>query len=398
MTDNVGFQSAKLATPSAGIQIETEEQAGGEHRQAVSLPGFGIPATFSKQSAHGLKLSVQKGQLNNLRIRPAILNEHMESSRQIQGVVTTSNIVGQIFKASQDNINSINLALESAAGIEFDDFESYADDAALQAEWIATEANHKALLSTAIKYEGTQAMELDVEGADIVGDEWARTFATTDFSGYTGQFWMYANKEYKDVKMRVFVEDSSANKSSTEIVTVDKNAWYLYVIPVDLLTADGGTAADLTDIVKIGFRVEKEKRDGLVYIDKMVSVPQPGSVILKLWDMGSTMPADGVTSIDDGTQYEKLGDVGITGLQQASVSVDLVGGKRTYHIDKFVAGTALEIPTNELLNIGNYYAITIHYDDTEVNVYGANTSFNNDYYVNGYAFTAPDESTAITKL
>ncbi|MCP4141666.1 MAG: hypothetical protein GY755_15565, partial [Chloroflexi bacterium] len=81
-----------------------------------------------------------------------------------------------------------------------------------------------------------------------------------------------------------------------------------------------------------------------------------------------------------------------------SVSVDLVGGKRTYHIDKFVAGTALEIPTNELLNIGNYYAITIHYDDTEVNVYGANTSFNNDYYVNGYAFTAPDESTAITKL
>ncbi|MCP4001958.1 MAG: hypothetical protein GY727_13700, partial [Gammaproteobacteria bacterium] len=269
---------------------------------------------------------------------------------------------------------------------------------ALQAEWIATEANHKAVLSTAIKYEGTQAMELDVEGADIVGDEWARTFATTDFSGYTGQFWMYANKEYKDVKMRVFVEDSSANKSSTEIVTVDKNAWYLYVIPVDLLTADGGTAADLTDIVKIGFRVEKEKRDGLVYIDKMVSVPQPGSVILKLWDMGSTMPADGVTSIDDGTQYEKLGDVGITGLQQASVSVDLVGGKRTYHIDKFVAGTALEIPTNELLNIGNYYAITIHYDDTEVNVYGANTSFNNDYYVNGYAFTAPDESTAITKL
>ncbi|MCP4279096.1 MAG: hypothetical protein GY776_03695, partial [Alteromonas sp.] len=100
MTDNVGFQSSKLATPSAGIQIETEEQAGGEHRQAVSLPGFGIPATFSKQSAHGLKLSVQKGQLNNLRIRPAILNEHMESSRQIQGVVTTSNIVGQIFKAS----------------------------------------------------------------------------------------------------------------------------------------------------------------------------------------------------------------------------------------------------------------------------------------------------------
>ncbi|GAH28849.1 unnamed protein product, partial [marine sediment metagenome] len=49
---------------------------------------------------------------------------------EIQGVVNASTIVGQIFQASQDNINGINLTLESAAGIAFDDFESYADSAA----------------------------------------------------------------------------------------------------------------------------------------------------------------------------------------------------------------------------------------------------------------------------
>jgi len=92
---------------------------------------FGVPTGYSKQTANGDTWLLQKGQLNKLRLRPQIMNEHAESSRNIQGTVTSTNIVGQIFKASQDNINGINLTLESAAGADFDDFESYADDAAV---------------------------------------------------------------------------------------------------------------------------------------------------------------------------------------------------------------------------------------------------------------------------
>jgi hypothetical protein len=362
-----------------------------------------IPSTYSKQSSNGHSFDIQKGVLNKLRIRPEILNEQQESSREVKGTVNSSTIVGQIFKASQDNINSVNLAMESAAGTTFDDFESYANDAALQAAWIATEANHKAELETTIVHGGSQSMRLDVEGADIVGDEWEKTFTTTDFTNFTGQFWMYCNKEFKDVKMKVFVEDASANTSSASIVQSDKNVWTKIVIDVNSLVADGGTAADLTDIVGIGLRVEKEKRDGYVYIDDMISVPPPGSVKVKLWDMGTTEPVTGVTSIDDGIQYDYLGDLGITGVQLSEVDVDLIGGFRIYHIENFVAGVALEMGSNQLLTVGNFYAITINYVDTDTQIYGSKNTEAvryepSGYYTNGYAFTAPDEATAITKV
>jgi len=206
---------------------------------------------------------------------------------------------------------------------------------------------------------------------------------------------MYSNKEYKDVKMRVFVEDSAGNTNSQAVVQPDKKSWYKFVIIVDEMTADGGTPADATDIVKIGYRVQKEKRDGYVILDDLISVPPPGELELKLWDMGTTMPVSGTTALDDGTQYTKLGDAGITGKQEASVVIDLYGGKRSYHIDSFVAGCALEVPTNELLNVGHYYALTMHWVNTDVSVYGSNEAWD-DYYENGYAFSSPDAATAIT--
>jgi len=353
---------------------------------------YGVPIEYTKQTASGDTWLLQKGQLNKLRLRPQIMNEHAESSRNIQGVVASGNIVGQIFKASQDNINGINLTLESAAGADFDDFESYADDAALQAVWVTSDED--AELETTNVYEGTQSMKLTAHRNN--GNTWKRTFVSTDFTGFTGEFWMYSNKEYKDVKMEVIIEDSSGNISYQSLVQPDKNQWYKYVMAVDTMIGDA-TPADLTDIIKIGYRVKKEKRDGYVILDDLISVPGPGEVEVKLWDMGTSIPVSATTALDDGTQYTKLGDLGITGVQASSVSVQLLGGKRMYQLNHFVAGTSLEIPTNELLNVDNYYAITIHYVDTDVSVYGPNEAWD-DYYVNGYGFTAPDESTAITAM
>jgi len=351
------------------------------------------PIEYTKATASGATFLIQKGQLNNLRLRPQIINEQAESSRKIQGVVTSSNIVGQIFKASQDNINGIELALESAAGVDFDDFESYADSPALQAAWIAT--GTEATLDVSNPHTGSKCMAIN--GFSPVGNEWERTFLTTDFSNYTGQFWMYATNTYTDVKMRVFVRDAIGNTSSAAIVTVGALQYYNYVVDTESLVADGATAADLTDIVGIGFRIEKRRSGSIIYIDDMVSVPNPGSVDLELWYMGTTLPVSTVTSIDDGIQYNALGDLGITGDQLASVNLPMKGGKRTYHVDEFVAGVALEIPGNVILPTDAYYAITINYVDTDVSVYGPNDSWD-DYYINGYGFTTPDASTAITAI
>jgi hypothetical protein len=355
----------------------------------------GVPHEYSKQTASGGTFLVQKGQLNSFRLRPQILNEHAESSRVAQTIVTASNIAGQIFKASQNNINGFSFSAESAGGSILDDFESYADNAALQAVWVAT--GELADVETTTVFEGAQSMYLPA-GAGSTGDEWANTFASIDLTGFTGQFQINSNKEYKDVQMRLFVEDSLGNTNSRQIVQSNKDVWTKIVAPIDSLTADDVTPADLTDIVKIGYRVEKERNDGFMIVDILISVPGPGSVQLKLWDMGATLPTSGVTALADGTQYTTLGDLGISGNQVGEINVELLGGKRFYHVNEFVAGTAKEIPANVELTVGNYYAVTIHHVDTETTIYGPDQSFGHDYYASGFGFTAPDSATAITAL
>jgi hypothetical protein len=84
---------------------------------------------YEKESANSVYQQIQKGQLNKVRLRSQVINEHAESSRLAHTTVESGVKVGQIFKASQDNINGINLTLESAAAVVLDNFESYADDA-----------------------------------------------------------------------------------------------------------------------------------------------------------------------------------------------------------------------------------------------------------------------------
>jgi len=358
-------------------------------RNVSSNPLNGVPCEYTGMTASGEVYNIQPGQLNKLRLRSQILNEHAESSRNIIGTVTATNIVGQIFKASHDNINGIDITVESAAGSTFEDFESYADSAALQVVWV--EDTNAATLETTIVTEGSKSMKLPM---DTLGDEWVDTIASTDFTGYTGHIHIYQDKEYNKAKLRFFVGDGTETASMPLVATL-KNLWYTIDVSMDDLTEDSGTPVDKTAITKVGFRVEDKEAGKFAYIDHMTTVPPPGEFSVKLWDMGTSIPVSTTTSIDDGTQYEKIGDLGITGLQESEYIVTLQGGKRQYHIDGFVAGVAEEIPTNELLNVDHYYLITINYVDTNISVYGPNPAWD-DYYVNGYAFTAPDEATAIT--
>lgn len=355
-----------------------------------------IPTTYTQQTSNSKSFFIQKGQLNYYRIRPEILNEHVDSSRVSQAVVNSSTTVGQIFRASQDNINSINLTMESAAGVTFEDFESYANDAALQVVWVETDANDKATLGSEVPTDGgTQSMCMPANAT--AGDEWVRTIAATDYTGYTFEFPFYQDRVYSQVKFSLFVGDGTNTKSQS-IVIQDSSAWEPITINVDDMTEDGGTT-DTANITKIGFRLDERRNSSTAYADNIVFIPAPGSVSVELWDMGVNKPIDGITSIDDGTQYTELGDRGInSGAVASSVTLQLVGGKRKYHLEKFVAGVALEIPDNTLLTVANYYAIVVKYIDTDVKIYGGDASFLRQYYPSGYAFTAPNDSTAITKL
>ncbi|MCK5613613.1 hypothetical protein KAR91_67715 [Candidatus Pacearchaeota archaeon] len=351
-----------------------------------------VPTDYTLQTSSVLEKNIQKGQLNKIRVRPAILNEQAESSREIQGVVDASTIVGQILKASQDNINGILLTLESAEGEALDNFESYADSAALQLVWVKGGTNEATLEETIVE-SGTKSMELP---GTVLDDDWVDTISSKDYTDYTFEFDFQQSNLIGQLKYEFTLSDGTDTLSFLIVPDVI-NDWQHIEVDINAMTDSATT--DKTAITKIGFRVIDTHPLGVGYVDNLIATPPPGSIGLKLWDMGDTIPETAVTSIDDGTQYVELGDKGNNGGSVVSeIILPLEGGKRLYSINNFIAGVALEIPSNTLLTPDNYYIITLNYIDTDVSVYGPDSSFSIQYYNNGYAFTAPDEATAITAI
>lgn len=368
---------------TGGIWVSS--QSGG----SINASPLGASDEYTNITSNTGKANISKGQLNKIAIQARIGNEHVESSREVQGTVVNGNIVGQIFKASKDNITALMLTLESAAGIVVDNFESYINDAALQAAWIESNALNKATLETTTVFSGTQAMSLPTI-VDL--DEWSTAAAPTDYTDYTGVFKAFFSNEFAQQQIAVFIGDGVNTKSL--ILTQDSaNTWCNCEVNENAMIEDQAGTTDVTAITEIGYRVILKRPGSSVIIDDLTSVPPPGDIEIKLWDMGTAVPASLTTSIDDGVQYSKIGAA-----LEASYTLSLLGGIRLYHIEEFTCGSEKAIPTNELLNIDHYYIIELKWVDTDVNVYGVDPSFGINYYQNGYAFTAPDEATAITAI
>jgi len=352
---------------------------------------FGVPDTFTKETANQEPFGVLKGGINSFRLRPEIINEHAESSRDVKGIVTPTNSMGQIFRASQDNINSIYLTLSSSQTAPIDDFESYNSDAEIQAVWVESVSYRKATLETTLVKDGNNAIAMP---GDTTGASWTHSFGPTDFTGYTGSFDAQFTKEYSSFKVSVFIGDGT-NTKSADLVFNSVDTWIHFDIDESAMTEDGAGTTNTSIITKIGFKITDRDGGEFIYLDNLEATPLGGDVGVTLWNMGDTLPTDGVTSLDDGTQYTQIGDITDT-TPVSQYEFSLSGGKRLYHLHYFATGVALEIPGNELLIPGNYYALVINYVDTPVNVYGAN--FNTDYYKSGYAFFTPDTSTPITQV
>ena len=346
----------------------------------------GVPESFTKITSNTSTELIDRGSLNKLAFYPRILNEHVESSREIQGTVTSSNIVGQIFKASKDNISALMLTVESAAGILLDDFEGYADSAALQVEWVESGVN-PAILETTIVKTGSKAMSLPCE---VNGEEWVDTITAVDYTGFTGTFDAYFTNTFDKLKVSVFIGDGT-NTKSFQLIQSTLNSWQAFEVNEAAMSEDGGGTTNVLAITEVGFRVDTKSVGKVCIIDNLIATPPGGEIEIKLWDMGADIPVTAVNSIDDGTQYEQIGSAGAS-----SHILSLEGGKRAYHIHHFTCGVQKNLPTNEVLNIDHYYLVELKWIDTDVAVYGPDPAYTTNYYTNGFAFTAPDETTAIT--
>lgn len=359
----------------------------------------------SKMTETGDDFVIVKGNVNKLRLRPQIVNEHQESSREALATVDSSTVVGQVFKASEDNINSLSLTLESAATFASMDAITtgagekkagtmeYSADAALQAEYIksgSVEATRSAFTDdVAVTQDGSYACKFT--GA-TAADEWRVALTSTDLSGVTFRLKFSQTHTFTLLKVYFFVGDGT-NTKSFPLSVLTSNVWQTFSIPEDIMTVestdDTATTPNMAAITRMGFRIDDSHPASFGYADSIAYQAKGGSVDLELWDFGTSLPASD-KSVDYTTkdQYTELGDRGIGGGVASSIRVPLVGGKQLYHVHGFIAGVASEIPGNTLLTVGNYYSVVIKYVDTDVTVFGADTTFSTSYYNNGYAWDA----------
>ena len=349
---------------------------------------YGVPDTFTKMTSSEEEFYIMNGQLNQFIHRPMIINEHQESGRSIRAVIDSSTMVGQIFRASQDNINSMYLTLEPTGVYTFDDFESYTTSSDLQTVWSST-GSYDPELDTTYVANGNKSMKLH---AYNTGDSYYTTFTAVDFTNTVGSFNALFTKSYDSMKFKVFIKDSSGNTRSIDIVQNSVYTWRHFEFDVDAMQEEQETPTNLADIVVLGFYVEDRDYRDYMYVDDITYTSNSGNVVVELWDLGTSEPINNVTKLTDGVRYEQIGDH-VTSEGMSYYNLELSSGKRIYHLHGFSCGVAQEIPVNEILKVDNYYAIVLKYNDTNVNVYGS--SGHMDLYSHGYSFTTKNNSTPI---
>lgn len=357
-----------------------------------------IPKEYDKISCIGKRISLNQGR-NEARIRSVEVGEHVESSRLAQATVTSSNIVGQVTKLNTaDNIGQLDLTAEmDATETVLDNFQLYDDSAALRVEWVKTGLN--ADLEEAIVSPNDSSTKSARFPLKILANEWVNTISSLDLENQQIQFDYIQTVSGLLGKFEFFIGDGT-NTKSIEVSPAFAAVWDTLSVLESDMKDDEATTPDVTAITKIGFRVSDSSNNQFFYIDNLVYSQGTGSVILKLFDMGDTKPVSASTTIDSGTQYTTLGDLGIKGSTSSTVTLSLKPGKNIYKVEDFCAGAAREHPDNNLLTQGNYYIFTINYVDVDVIVWGPDeVNFNEiDYYEDGFAFSAANEAATITAL
>ena len=334
----------------------------------------GVGAPFKKLSYATELKNIQKGGSNKIIVKPRVLTENLQdNNNNVQTLGGSITDVGQVFKLSSGikNIDRIHLCLEATAGgaiTVIDDFESYADTAALRVVWLSDDlTNTPNTLETTIVQEGTKAMKVEVinTASKSRNDEIVKTFGTNqDWSGFDGIQFQFRNDV--DSVIELHIEDDNGD-GSKQTITVSNNGVYEFInlnfsdfIPV------GAVPADLTIIKKIKF-IFKTAKTGSYYVDimELFSASAFGTVDLEIYNFG-TNPTP--TSLGTPLKTETF---------------DLQSGKIIYEIPINVTG----LTPNDFIGI-----VLTNPSTATVKVFGKNGS---DLYENGFAFDSSDNGTNI---
>ena len=334
---------------------ETEDEGGGA-------------APFKKISYASTLKQISKGGKNKLTIKPRVLIENMiDDSQVIQTLGGAITDVGQVFKLTGGikNLERVHLTLEADAGgaiTNVEDFESYADTAALRAAWVPNDiTNTPNTLETSIVGDGSQAMAVEMKSKQkSKNDNFERTFGSSqDWSQSNGIQFKFRNNGSPIIE--IHITDASGDGSKHTITTSGTGSFELLQLDFSDFVPVGAVPADLTAIEKVKIFI-KTADLGFFYIDtlELFSTQNFGNVDLELVDFG-TDPAP-----------TTLGTVLTT------VNFDLESGKKIYEIE-FEADN---------LTSNNFYGLVLtNPSAATVKVYGKNGS---DLYSSGFAFDSTD--------
>jgi len=342
--------------------------------------GTGNNAPFKKLSYATEIKQLNKGGSNKITIRPRVLIENqIDDTNEVDDLDGANTDIGQLFRLSPgiDNIERIHIAIKaivagSGAGAvnALDDFESYADTAALQAVWVPSDIpNTPNTLETTLFQEGAKAMRIQSQGAKQKSnqDTFTKTFGTPeDWSERTGiQFQFRRDASWL---VEIHLEDSAGGESKHVITVSQQGVYELVKLNFADFLSVGSTPADLTDIKKVFFFIKTPIATSEFYIDKIETFTDAGgggggtTVDLELRDHG-TDPSP----TDLGTLLQ-------------TITIDLETGEKIYEIT--VAETGL--------TPNNFYSIVLTNTTATSVIWKGKTG--GDTYSSGFAFKSTDDS------
>lgn len=337
----------------------------------------GVGAAFKKISYASETKNLQKGGSNKITIRPRVLTENVQDEQNLIDTLETGvTDIGQVFRLTPGifDIDRLHVCLEAVAGAGggttvIDDFESYADTAALRAAWVPNDTtNSPNTLETTIIQEGAKAMKCNLTNKQkSKNDNFIFTFGSNqDWLTFEGiQFQL---RQDGSATLEIRIEDAAGNASKHTITTGSTGVFEFQKLDFANFVPVAVTPADLSTIKKITYFVKSVSTVGAFYVD-LIEIFLPsgggggfGTVDIELRDFGTDSSP---TTLGTLLKTEVL---------------SLTSGKQIYEIPFSQSG----------LTPNNFYGIVItNTTDSDVKVFGKNGT---NLYTSGFAFNSTDDT------
>lgn len=198
---------------------------------------------------------------------------------------------------------------ESPASDVLDNFETYADNAALQSVWLSTNATRLIrTLETTIFYSGTKSMKIEAQRPQAQGHYVYKTWAAQDWSTHTFvQFGFRSETDSSNLNASVVIVDDLGQRTSVIIPFTATNNWELINIEFDQFSMLDGTF-DWQNITGIRILINNlATSNAIFYIDdiSLGSTANGTLVKLEVYNFGSLKTP---TNLSQGTKLLISGD------------------------------------------------------------------------------------------